>query len=32
MSEKEIRHPFEEDLSFLYGAIFIGEPEEEEIR
>ncbi|EHR78859.1 proline racemase [Thermococcus litoralis DSM 5473] len=29
MSEKEIRHPFEEDLSFLYGTIFIGEPEDE---
>ncbi len=22
----EIRHPFEEELSFLYGTIFIGEP------
>lgn len=25
--EKEIRHPFEEDLSFLYGVIFVGEAE-----
>jgi len=24
----EIKHPFEEDLSFLYGTIFIGYPEE----
>ncbi|MFC2119204.1 proline racemase family protein [Bacteroidota bacterium] len=24
----EIRHPFEEDLSFLYGTIFIGDPED----
>jgi len=25
-SEQEVSHPFEEDLSFLYGTIFIGEP------
>lgn len=25
-SDKEIMHPFEEDLSFLYGTIFIGGP------
>ena len=24
--DKEIQHPFEEDLSFLYGTIFIDEP------
>jgi proline racemase len=27
MREVEIKHPFEEDLSFLYGTIFTGEPE-----
>ena len=27
METREIRHPFEEDLSFLYGTIFIGPPE-----
>lgn len=26
MGNFEIRHPFEEDLSFLYGTIFVGEP------
>ncbi|MCP3951003.1 MAG: proline racemase family protein, partial [Desulfobacterales bacterium] len=26
MASRPIRHPFEEDLSFLYGTIFIGEP------
>lgn len=25
-SDREILHPFEEDLSFLYGTIFIGDP------
>lgn len=25
-TDDRIRHPFEEDLSFLYGTIFIGEP------
>lgn len=25
MAEREVRHPFEEDLSFLYGVIFVGE-------
>ncbi len=25
-SEQEVRHPFEDDLSFLYGTIFIGGP------
>ena len=25
-SDKQIKHPFEEDLSFLYGTIFIGGP------
>ncbi|NNF22811.1 MAG: proline racemase [Saprospiraceae bacterium] len=25
-SNESIRHPFEEDLSFLYGTIFIGKP------
>lgn len=25
--DKEIKHPFEEDLSFLYGTIFIDEPQ-----
>lgn len=28
MENFEIRHPFEEDLSFLYGTIFIGDPYE----
>lgn len=27
MKEKEIIHPFEPDLSFLYGTIFTGKPE-----
>lgn len=27
MATREISHPFEEDLSFLYGTIFIGPPE-----
>ena len=27
MSTRSIPHPFEEDLSFLYGTIFIGPPE-----
>jgi len=27
-SEREIRHPFEEDLGFLYGVIFVGPPED----
>lgn len=26
METREIRHPFEKDLGFLYGTIFIGEP------
>jgi len=26
MEQFEIKHPFEDDLSFLYGTIFIGEP------
>ncbi|MFB0566013.1 MAG: proline racemase family protein [Candidatus Aminicenantaceae bacterium] len=26
MENLEIRHPFEEDLSFLYGTIFVGPP------
>ncbi len=26
MRQTEIRHPFEEDLNFLYGTIFIGPP------
>jgi trans-L-3-hydroxyproline dehydratase len=26
MEQFEIKHPFEEDLSFLYGTIFIGAP------
>ncbi|HIP87541.1 MAG TPA: proline racemase [Anaerolineales bacterium] len=26
MESLEIRHPFEEDLSFLYGTIFVGPP------
>lgn len=30
-SGQEVRHPFEEDLSFLYGTIFIGEPVSEGI-
>ncbi len=25
-SDQEVKHPFEEDLSFLYGTIFIGGP------
>jgi len=29
MDNFEIRHPFEEDLSFLYGTIFIGGPYEQ---
>jgi len=27
MASRAIRHPFEEDLSFLYGTIFVGEAE-----
>ncbi len=30
MDSLEIRHPYEEDLSFLYGTIFIGEAEQPE--
>ena len=30
MAEKEIKHPFEEDLSFLYGTIFIGPPHDKD--
>jgi len=29
METRTIRHPFEKDLSFLYGTIFIGPPESE---
>ena len=29
--DTDIRHPFESDLSFLYGTIFIGEPVSEGI-
>ena len=29
--DKEILHPYEDDLSFLYGTIFIGESEKENI-
>jgi len=29
MASREIPHPFEEDLSFLYGTIFIDEPQGE---
>jgi len=29
--DKEILHPFEQDLSFLYGTIFIGESEREDV-
>lgn len=28
MDQYEIKHPFEKDLSFLYGTIFIGEPKD----
>ncbi len=28
VAEREIRHPFEEDLSFLYGVIFVGKARE----
>lgn len=28
MDSIEIRHPFEEDLSFLYGTIFVGPPQD----
>jgi trans-L-3-hydroxyproline dehydratase len=28
MNEFEIKHPFEDDLSFLYGTIFTGEPKD----
>lgn len=28
MAEKEIEHPFEKDLGFLYGTIFVGTPHE----
>ena len=27
MKNREVPHPFEKDLSFLYGTIFIGEPQ-----
>lgn len=30
MAKKEINHPFEEDLGFLYGTIFVGLPHERE--
>jgi trans-L-3-hydroxyproline dehydratase len=30
MGNRLIRHPFEEDLSFLYGTIFIGPPQEDD--
>lgn len=30
-SSVDIKHPFEEDLSFLYGTIFIGESDKSEI-
>jgi proline racemase len=30
-SDKDILHPFEEDLSFLYGTIFIGGPVSESV-
>jgi trans-L-3-hydroxyproline dehydratase len=30
MENRLIRHPFEEDLSFLYGTIFIGPPQEDD--
>jgi trans-L-3-hydroxyproline dehydratase len=26
MKQQQIKHPFEEDLSFLYGTIFTGKP------
>lgn len=29
MSSRPIPHPFEEDLSFLYGTIFVGEPKDD---
>ena len=29
MDQRKVEHPFEEDLSFLYGTIFIGGPVEE---
>jgi proline racemase len=28
MSQFPVRHPFEDDLSFLYGTIFIGDPDD----
>lgn len=28
MKSRRIAHPFEDDLSFLYGTIFVGEPKE----
>ncbi len=28
MAEREVRHPFEEDLSFLYGVVFVGEAQD----
>ncbi len=31
LQDKEIFHPFEEDLSFLYGTIFIGDSDKEEM-
>ncbi|MCD6188986.1 MAG: proline racemase family protein [Thermococcus sp.] len=30
MAEKEIEHPFEKDLGFLYGTIFVGSPYEKD--
>ncbi len=30
MNNYEIKHPFEEDLSFLYGTIFTGPPEDQQ--
>lgn len=30
-SDQKVRHPFEEDLSFLYGVIFISEPVSENV-
>ena len=28
MQDREIRHPFDEDLGFLYGTIFVDEPQD----
>ena len=30
MANRTVKHPFEEDLNFLYGTIFIGPPEQPE--